>query len=370
MSPFPWSSFSFRHSRVYCDSYSHSSRVQKKEETETERQRQSARDAHRVYVQNALTHHSNLAAHTTQRTTTHHTTSNCSVSFFRVFDIRFSEGRFVVEIELTFLVHFNSNLSLEIPSQCAESHSFVEGTTVILKCLIALQYNAQVGKILKNCTTASKDPSGPDERAHAKRELLVVDPFFDCVHNWRQYLSEDQLAEWTLLQHSRLDLANGTSPNGEENVKNLEKMGLGQKYRRRRFFQAPLTMRRILVVPDLRCSVKQRNIPGSTLRPDKPGQALATRQEEVAMVCWQSPIRNHVRNYDGKVCEWSKVNISQRATKYNENCTVLPVCVGSCFTLAVFTQRTLVRIYPHLNCMCLTSKNVSLSSRPPWWSTK
>ena len=37
----------------------------------------------------------------------------------------------------------------------AELHIFAEGTKVILEGPTALQYNGQVGKILKNCTTAS-----------------------------------------------------------------------------------------------------------------------------------------------------------------------------------------------------------------------
>ena len=43
----------------------------------------------------------------------------------------------------------------EIPTQSAEKHSIVEGTKVILKGLTALQLNGQVGKMLKNCRTAS-----------------------------------------------------------------------------------------------------------------------------------------------------------------------------------------------------------------------
>ena len=47
----------------------------------------------------------------------------------------------------------------EIPSHIAESHSFVEGTKVILEGLTTLQYNGQVGKFLKNCTTAKTQDS-------------------------------------------------------------------------------------------------------------------------------------------------------------------------------------------------------------------
>ena len=56
-------------------------------------------------------------------------------------------------------------------SSTSSSSSSAEGTKVILKGLTALQYNGQVGKILKNCPTSStQDTSGPDERAQAQRE--------------------------------------------------------------------------------------------------------------------------------------------------------------------------------------------------------
>ena len=55
----------------------------------------------------------------------------------------------------------------EIPSQSAESHSFVGGTKVILNGLTALPGWQDFEKLNIN---SGKDPSGPDERAQAGRE--------------------------------------------------------------------------------------------------------------------------------------------------------------------------------------------------------
>ena len=65
------------------------------------------------------------------------------------------------------------DVGMEISTESDETHSYAEGTKVIFKGLTALQYNGQVGKILKklgDIINTGQDTGGFDERAQAWRE--------------------------------------------------------------------------------------------------------------------------------------------------------------------------------------------------------